>query len=378
VSEIVEKIAGETGRTGVIPFSRFMELALYCPDCGFYEKEKDNVGRRGDFFTSVSVGSLFGELLAFQFAEWAGAELKRERRGAGAGRVRLVEAGAHDGRLAGDVLRWLREYRKDAFSQIEYCIVEPSARRQEWQRKTLTEFGKTVRWVAEISALETARETPYTIIFSNELLDALPIRRLGWDATARKWFEWGVTMEAGRLVWSRMSIDVEHVSRFTFHISNFDKLLDILPDGFTTEVSPVAEKWCRNAAGVLKNGKLMTIDYGLSAEEFFTPERSAGTLRAYHRHHVSDDVLARPGEQDITAHVNFTAIQNAGETAGLKTDSFETQEKFLARIAEQTSQRADTFGKWNSARARQFQTLTHPEHLGRRFRVLIQSRQAGD
>jgi SAM-dependent MidA family methyltransferase len=126
----------------------------------------------------------------------------------------------------------------------------------------------------------------------------------------------------------------------------------------------------------LKNGKLLAIDYGGTAEELISPERTGGTLRTYSKHRVGDDLLSRPGEQDITAHVNFTAIQNTGELAGLQTEGLFTQEKFLVRIAEKTWKQSEQFSDWNAARRRQLQTLIHPEHLGRPFRVLLQSRQS--
>ena len=357
-----------------MPFERFMELALYCPECGYYEKEKDNVGQRGDFYTSVSVGALFGELLAFQFAEWLQSSVVSGQSSV----TTIVEAGAHDGRLAGDILRWLRERQRKVFDRLEYWIIEPSARRRGWQQKNLADFHKTVRWAPKISAVEKSLQSSRAVVFSNELLDALPIRRFGWDAKARKWFEWGVAFESGGFAWLQMDDDGNHVSRFTFQGIDVDKLSGVLPDGFIVETSPAAERWWHDAARILKEGKLLTIDYGLTAEEFFTPERMSGTLRAYRGHHVSNDVLANPGGQDITAHVNFSAIQTAGEAAGLKTDLFVSQAKFLTGIAEQTWKRPDIFGEWTAARARQFQTLTHPEHLGRPFRVLVQSRQSGD
>jgi SAM-dependent MidA family methyltransferase len=372
VSEILAKINAKIREEEVISFARFMEMALYCPDYGFYAKEKDIIGKGGAFFTSVSVGNLFGELLAFQFAEWL------ETSSNGKSDFSLVETGAHDGQLAADILNWLRKRRGGIFSRAKYYIVEPSAHRQTWQQETLKDFSEIVRWVPEISALKSTLQSSETIIFSNELLDAMPVRRLGWDAREKRWFEWGVALEGERFVWTRLHDTEDHVSRFTFQNSEFEKLFAILPDGFTTEINPAAEAWWREAAGVLKRGRLIAIDYGLTAEEFFTPERSEGTLRAYHHHHLNNDALANPGEQDITAHVNFTAIQNSGEAAGLRTEAFVSQAKFLTQIAEQTWKRADIFGEWNSNRARQFQTLTHPEHLGRPFRVLVQLRQPGD
>jgi SAM-dependent MidA family methyltransferase len=148
----------------------------------------------------------------------------------------------------------------------------------------------------------------------------------------------------------------------------------MLPDGFTTEVCPAAEKWWRTASRLLACGKLLTFDYGLRAEEFFMPERKAGTVRGYHHHQPGNDVLAHPGDQDITAHVNFTAIRTAGESAGLRTEAFLPQAQFLTGIAARIWKDGALCGEWTPARTRQFQTLTHPEHLGRSFRVLVQSR----
>jgi SAM-dependent MidA family methyltransferase len=221
------------------------------------------------------------------------------------------------------------------------------------------------------------------IVFSNELLDAMPMHRLGWDADQGLWFEWGVTLRAGRFVWTRLAGEEQGESHLRlgqpFPISHWPlptgkEALDILPDSFSTEVCPAAEKWWHMAAVALEAGKLLTIDYGLTMEEFLRPERKEGTLRGYGHHQASSDVLAHPGEQDITAHVNFTAIRAAGESAGLKTDAFLTQSQFLTRIAARAWENQNSFGQWTPERTRQFQTLTHPEHLGRSFRVLVQSR----
>ena len=359
-----------------------MELALYCPNCGYYEREEDNIGRRGDYYTSVSVGSLFGELLAFQFAEWL------EQDG-----MRIVEAGAHGGDLARDILGWMQEHRPELYTRLEYWIVEPSEARQRWQRPKLADYGNKVRWVKGLEGL-TSRASPHPpgsrpdalrgIVFSNEFLDALPVHRLGWDAKARAWFEWGVTLHAGRFVWSQIPHGASEHSRQEpidaflpshFQLATADGLMDVLPDGFTVELCPAAEQWWREAAVALGCGKLLVLDYGLTAEEFFAPERKEGTVRSYHRHLSSGDVLANPGEQDITAHVNFTAIRAAGESAGLKTESFLTQAQLLTSIAARTWEDEGVFGEWTAERIRQFQTLTHPEHLGRAFRALVQSRR---
>ena len=351
-------IREEIRQHGAIPFARFMELALYCPETGYYERNQDNVGRRGDFITSVSTGSLFGELLAFQFAEWL-----MEMRSAECG-VRIVEAGAHDGKLVADILRWLQSHRPKLFSELEYWILEPSLVRQQWQRETLKHFPN-VRWFAGFDDLKLkSKNSKLTgVLFGNELLDAFPVRRLGWDAPAKKWFEWGVTLVDEKFCWVKLE-------NSGFRIQN-SELEAVLPDGYTIETSLPAENWWHAAAGIFSRGKLLTIDYGFTAEEQFSPARVNGTVRAYHLHQVSDDLLAQPGEQDLTAHVNFSAIQRAGEKAGLKTELFCTQPQFLTRILSKAVT-DKSFADWNAPRARQFQTLTHPEHLGRAFRVLVQ------
>ena len=352
-------IRREIEKSGVLPFARFMELALYCPDSGYYETQKDSVGRCGDFFTSVSAGELFGQLLAFQFANWL-EELKTLNPQLST--FNLIEAGAHDGKLARDILTWMQLQRPELFAQLEYFIIEPSARRQEWQRETLKQFAPNVRWLSRFNNLTIQQFNG--IIFSNELLDAMPVHRYGWDAKNKKWFEWGVAVENDKFVWAK-------IQKSKSRIQN-PELESVLPDNYTIEISPAAENWWREAAKNLERGKLLTIDYGFTDDEMFTPARTNGTLRGYFRHHPAGDLLANAGEQDLTAHVNFSAIQKVGEEAGLKTEMFSTQAKFLTQILEKTV-KENSF-EWNASRTRQFQTLTHPEHLGRAFRVLVQSR----
>ncbi|MGA9451673.1 MAG: SAM-dependent methyltransferase [Verrucomicrobiia bacterium] len=374
-----EIIRREIVEHGVLPFARFMELALYCPNSGYYETKKDNPGRRGDFYTSVSAGELFGRLLAFQFAEWLG-----EWRSAECGRW-IVESGAHDGTLAKDIMSWLQSARPELFGPIEYCIIEPSARRREWQNETLKNFAPRVRWFPDWENLSrvTGHASLHGVIFSNELLDAMPVHRLGWDARSKQWFEWGVTLEGEKFVWARSAdgppaCSSEPPNQFADRLSALRNLpaslLAVLPDGYTIETSPAAESWWRAAAGVLGQGKLMTIDYGLTGDELFSPGRTRGTLRAYFRHHATDDVLANPGEQDLTTHVNFSAIQSVGEACGLKTEALSTQAQFLTKVADKIFKNPQLFGEWAAKQTRQFQTLTHPEHLGHALRVLIQSK----
>jgi SAM-dependent MidA family methyltransferase len=380
VNILSQIIRTEIAASGILPFARFMELALYCPIHGYYERQKDNVGRGGDFITSVSTGGLFGQLLAFQFTEWL--EELHSPLATCHPSLRLIEAGAHDGKLAADILTWLQLNRPELFSRLEYCLVEPSARRQDWQHETLKQFAPRVHWCTSFEnlSLVTRHSSLAGIIFSNELLDAFPVHRFGWDAKNKKWFEWGVAVEGEKFIWARCSDSLAPLSgervgekgalpSSIFHLPS--SFLEVLPDGYTIETSPAAENWWREAAGVLACGKLVTIDYGFSGDEQFSPVRTNGTLRAYFRHHVTDDLLANVGEQDLTAHVNFSAIQKTGEATGLKTEFFGTQTKFLTEILK--TQSAIPNSQF-AVSPRQFQTLTHPEHLGRAFRVLVQSR----
>jgi SAM-dependent MidA family methyltransferase len=378
LNPLAKIIAGEVRKSGIIPFARFMELALYCPVYGYYEKEADTVGRSGDFVTSVSVGRLFGELLAFQFADWLGQMTEPTPHArCRTPMLRIVEAGAHDGGLCEDILCWLRKRRTRLRERIEYWIIEPSGRRRERQQIRLERFAPRVRWFSDFhsarrqcSGLEPREPWLDGIIFSNELLDAMPVHRLGWDASKKHWFEWGVAFESDHFVWAKMP-KLDPRVRIP---ACPPVLLECLPDGFIVEICTAADTWWTETAGVLRQGKLLTIDYGASAEEIFASGQKGGTLRAYHRHRVTDDVLTNPGGLDITAHVNFTAIQTAGESAGLKTEALVSQARFLTQIAQKTWEKPAGFGEWASAHTRQFQTLTHPEHLGRSFLVLVQSR----
>ncbi|MGD0745541.1 MAG: SAM-dependent methyltransferase [Verrucomicrobiota bacterium] len=376
-----EIIRREIAEHGVLPFARFMELALYCPDSGYYEMKKDSPGRRGDFYTSVSAGDLFGQLLAFQFAGWLD-EIRSL--GPQPSTLNIVEAGAHDGTLARDILTWLQSARSELFGRIEYNIVEPSLRRQAWQKDTLKHFAPRVRWLSRFNNSTSQRFNG--VIFSNELLDAMPVHRFGWDAKNKTWFEWGVALAGEKFVWAKIRTPDARPRMPA------PTLCEVLPDGYTIETCPDAENWWRVAANILEHGRLLTIDYGLTDDELFSPGRTHGTLRAYFRHHATDDLLANVGKQDLTAHVNFSTIQSIGEACGLETESFSTQAQFLTRIVEKAS-KDKKFGRlaasnrlvspksggggsedgWGAKQARQFQTLTHPEHLGRAFRVLIQS-----
>jgi SAM-dependent MidA family methyltransferase len=363
MSQIEDLLRQEIGAGGPISFARFMEVALYCPEIGYYERDPGIIGFRGDFYTSASIGPLFGQLLAAQLASWS------ERLGLGS--LTWIEAGAHDGSLALAVLEWLGKNRPAVLDRLRFLIIEPSDRRRIWQEQRLHQFSGRIDWTPSIGDLKGDQLNG--IIFSNELLDAFPVHRLVWDG--RQWFERGVSVAEDRLAWIRLDhsgfdTDLE-LKRAGFVLG--PGLLAVLPVGFTIDISPGAGDWWQEAAEVLGSGKLLTFDYGLMTEELLVPERVDGTVRAYYQQRVSDDPLDRPGEQDITAHVNFSQLERAGENAGLKTEMLVSQESFLStvvkdRLVDEGAQ------QWRPEEVRQFQTLTHPEHMGRSFRVLVQSR----
>lgn len=366
---LVEIIAEEIRRCGVMPFHRFMELALYHPEKGYYETTCPVIGKEGDFFTSVSVGSLFGELLAAQIGTWL--QVISETK------CQIVEAGAHDGQLARDILTALHT-SSPLGKEIEYWIIEPSQKRQILQRQTLGPLGERVRWLADWREAGIGRIDG--VILSNELMDAFPVHRVGWNAAEKKWFEWGVVMEGTAFGWRRMEDSADRASAWVTQEARAssmelpEALLDVLPDGFTLDLCPAALHWWRQAAEALRSGFLMTIDYGLEFVELFSPARAHGTLRAYQRHVARRDTLKDPGERDLTASVNFSALLATGENQGLKTVVFSNQDRFLNSIVTTHPALNQPGQFWTPERNRQFNLLMHPEHMGAAFRVLAQRR----
>jgi SAM-dependent MidA family methyltransferase len=362
VTELENIIRGEIDTAGAISFARFMELALYHPSHGYYERNLKQTGREGDFYTSVSIGSLYGELLGMEFA--------RRIRELGSGTVKLIEAGAHDGQLASDILNFLAEYQKDVYRRIEYVILEPSAMRERKQRVGLSKFNGKVSWADSWERIGEFRG----ICFSNELLDAMPVHVFRWDTAAKTWQEWGITSANGTFHWKRLFQEKANPNAQRLLARLPTELLAVLPNHFTVEISPEAVSWWLRAAHFLLEGSLFTVDYGLLQDDFFQPHRSRGTLRAYSKHRPAGNLLEAVGEQDITAHVNFSLLIAGGESAGLKTESFARQDVFVKSVLEQIERSPHDFPLWTAMRYRQLTSLLHPEHLGRAFKVLIQSR----
>ncbi|MCD6049582.1 MAG: hypothetical protein K0Q55_985 [Verrucomicrobia bacterium] len=362
MNQLADIIRGEIRQGGPLSFRRYMALALYHPEHGYYEKPAlPQTGKQGDFYTSVSVGTLFGELLA----RFIAAETREFSRP-----IDIVEAGAHAGHLARDILTTLATNAPDLLAQTRYRILDPSIHRRAAQAETLKAFPNQVTWANSIEDLPD--NSLRGVILSNELLDAFPVHRLGWSAADQAWFEWLVDWQDALPTWYRTETAALPAELKPHLPTPDDQLARLLPDGFTTEICPAAPAWWSQAAQKLNAGWLLTFDYGLEALDFLSPERAQGTLRAYEKHRLVDNPLLQPGERDLTAHLNFTAIREAGEQAGLQTLHDEAQARFLTRILAREGQRSDL--QWTPAQIRQFQTLTHPDHLGRSFRVLGQRR----
>jgi SAM-dependent MidA family methyltransferase len=360
LSPLHDIIADEIRRLGPISIARFMELCLYHPDHGYYETDGRAIGRSGDFFTSVSVGSLFGELLGWRFAQWLRENPSEP--------CQIVEAGAHDGQLALDLLGFLEKSRPDVFERLEFLIIEPSESRRSRQRERLASYAKTLRWTTGWN--ETGAPEINGVIYSNELLDAFPIDQFGWDKAGQTWFRFGVDLSNNGFTRTRM-----HTTEFQPEAP--PELLAALPDGFTVERANAATNWWRQAANALNSGRLLAIDYGFAEPEPFSPARPHGTLRAYRDHQLSDKIFNHVGEQDLTSHVSFPAFIEAGQSCGLIASSrpVVSQSKFLIETLSLIQKEPASFPNWTPKRLRQFQTLTHPDHLGEKFKVLIQRRE---
>lgn len=346
MSPLERQIHEEIGSHGPMAFARFMELALYHPEWGYYAREgaEARVGRGGDFFTSVAVGGLFGRLLARQFADWWREMGQPEP-------FQIVEAGGLDGRLARDVLDSLKRDAPECFRATRYTLVEPLARSAEAQRRTLGNAAAETAWISTLAELKEIEG----VIFGNELLDAVPFHRLVRGADGL-WLERRIVIAKGRLVWREGGCAPD--------------LSDGLPDTARggAEASPRSLDWISLAARSLPRGRMLFLDYGLTDAELFEVERPEGTARAYRNHTRGEDLLADPGLQDLTAHVRWTPLLRRAREEGLREEEFIEQGRWLTRIVARHAM------ELTPKEVRQFQTLTHPEMLGAPFRVLVLQR----
>ena len=341
-----EIIRSRIAARGPMPFRRFMELALYHLSLGYYASGRARVGRKGDFFTNVSVGPLFGRLLARQIVEmW-------ERLGSPRA-FSLIEQGAHEGALAADVLGGLREFSPDCFAATIYRIVEPFAVLADRQRNRLAKFAGRVEWKNSLREVEIE----CGVHLSNELPDAFPVHLV--TRTSGEWRERMVIERGGRFAFDDGPLTMPALRDACAQIPG------LLPDGYCTEVNLAAREWIADVARSIRRGFFLAVDYGFTRDEYYAPWRMSGTLSAYADHRRESDPLARPGEIDLTAHVEFTSLIEAATAAGLSLAGFTDQHHFMVGLGA-----AHFAHEANAAERRAFQTLMHPQFMGTAFKVV--------
>lgn len=352
-SSLAGKICEMIALQGSLSFSDFMAAALYDPELGYYARGTRQVGRTGDFYTSVSVGPLFGELLARRF-------LREWKETGHPSHWRIVEFGAHDGTLASDILHALRRLDDDAFNAVEYVICEPLPLLQSAQQETLKGFEKQTRFICDTQEIGSAPLPG--IIFGNELLDALPFHVIEFRNGA--WHECRVTNGPdGEFQWDSSS-----------RVENGPLAEALRPlgldfhDGYRTEVRTGLTTFLDSISPLLSSGLWIWPDYGFARPDYYEPARTTGTLRTFSRHRAAEDPLINPGELDITAHVDFTAVAEAARSLGAEPVSFLSQGTWITEAAREWLLAME--GNPDLTALRQFQTLTHPAHLGKSFHVL--------
>ena len=331
---------------GWIPFSRYMELALYAPGLGYYSGGLQKFGAGGDFVTAPEISPLFGQTLARQVAQVL-------RLGGGD----VLELGAGTGKLAVQMLTELQ--RLDALPQ-RYLILEVSAhlrviQQEAVQRALPLELASRVAW------LDALPERFTGCIVGNEVLDALPVQLLSQREEGL--YERGVAVDDEGFVWSERPAGAALGGLFK---------AEPLPVGMVTEVCPALPALVASLAERLVQGAMLFLDYGFPRREYYHPQRMGGTLMCHYRHHAHDDPLLLPGLQDITAHVDFTAVAEAAVAHGLQVLGYTTQAQFLinAGITEVLSRTSPADAAAYLPRAAAAQKLLSPAEMGELFKVI--------
>jgi SAM-dependent MidA family methyltransferase len=347
---------------GAIPFSRFMELALYAPGLGYYSAGATKFGAEGDFVTAPELGPVFAACVAEALApvlQQIGPQ------------ARLLELGGGTGAFAEVTLKRLLEM--DALPD-RYAILEPSAQLRQRQRERLQQ-----RLIPPVFDLVEWLDAPFPddwegVLFANEVVDALPTPRFaiegGGNGEAGEVYEEYVAIEDGELVRVLRPADA-FLGQAVRHIER--RLERRLPAGYRSEVLPQLPYWLQAVAGGMTRGAMLLVDYGHPRAEFYLPEREDGTLRAYYRHRVHADPLLWPGLQDITASVDFTALAEAGVAAGFDFAGYCSQASFrlgngLAGVLQRIERLTDEAER--QRRTNEVKRLTLPSEMGERFQVM--------
>lgn len=348
LADLIRRDIGAAG--GAIDFSRFMNAVLYTPQLGYYSGVQRKFGAAGDFVTAPELGRLFGRCLAHQCADVLRALAP----------AAILEAGAGSGALAATVLAELE--RRGALPE-RYFILELSATLRERQRETLAR--QVPHLAARVVWLDTLPESFRGVVVGNEILDAIPVERFRIANTGVRQLQ--VACESDVFVWRERAAD-DPLRRRVEPLA--------LPAGYESEVGLQAEAWVRSMADMLEAGVLLLVDYGFPRAEFYHPDRRGGTLMCHYRHRAHADPLILPGLQDVTAHVDFSAIAAAGIDAGLALLGYTSQAMFLlgAGLAQIMGESDPGDAVAHARLANEVNRLTSPAEMGELFKAIAFSR----
>ena len=348
-------IVEEINRKGKITFAEFMQMALYHPKYGYYNSDKERVGRFGDFYTSPAVHRIFGELIAKQLEEmW---------RIMGKTPFTIVEMGANKGWLCCDIIQSIKKEYPVFYDNFHYIIVESNPYAKEKQRLLL----ECIHVTEEKVSWHTYSEDGFSFdriqgcFLSNEFVDALPVHRLKVKNKVLKEIYVSYNDSGFFEIDDEVSPDVskQYIETFQMHLN----------EGQGCEINLSAAEWLRHVSEKLLKGFVLTIDYGDTTDGIYRENGSNGTLRCFYKHTVNQNYYERLGEQDITAHVDFTNLMNTGKSLGLEVTGFTKQSHFLIALGilenlNNTKKDIETILK--------VKNLFHPEGMGDIFKVLIQ------
>ncbi len=358
---LAQKLTEHIAANGPIPFAEYMEACLYDPEHGYYSQSERT--RFADYYTSVDVHPIFGRLLARQLEEmWR--LLDRPAL------FHAVEAGAGVGRLAKQVLDFAAARLPDFYAALHYAAVERSSARRESHGQNIAQHLKAGR-------AESRADLPAHIhagcVLSNEMFDAMPVHRVAWRASSLQ--EIYVACESGRFTEQQGPLSTPRIAEY------FQRQGIVMREDQQAEAGLAACDWIAEAGSRLERGFELTVDYGYDARELYSDQRSKGTLLAYRDHRVGEDYYAAPGEQDLTAHANFTALELWGRDGGLEPAGIVPQSRFLLALGRE-NEFADLYdpGQTEADRLRAqlgLSQLIHPEGMGETFRVMIQRKRIG-
>lgn len=340
---------------GPLRFDRFMQIALYQPEIGYYSSGETRTGREGDFLTPVSPGPLLGQLIALQIAE---IHLTLNHPPT----LHLVEQGADRGHLAHDILTALSQHHPDLLPRLQLHLIEPSPSLARQQQTHLHPFHSSLplNWHADLSDLPPSSHP--TFFYSCELIDSFPVRLIRFFSG--QWHERLVTQTANNLNWIDQPVSAE--------LLNEINRWSIPPiEGFITEIRPGISSWLKLLSEKIQQGSILTLDYGLPAHELYHPSRFTGTLRALRQHSPSANPLTDPGQQDLTAHVNFTEMIEEGKKLGFHNHGLLP---FMTALPRQATSLLREYPPMSEKSTRNFQHLIHPSFFGQSHLALLQTK----